>query len=351
MTYRILVLNLIPNTIGDNVLLTSFLKLLKDNYPSSRITLTVSPLNSQIFWNNPCIDKLFEVEGLVDISKNIGKLKKGLIYLKMMYNLIRELGDHDICFILLPNFPLNVLIPLFLGVKERVGYTYKWSFLSFLLTKKVKYRGLETGDYERHFVEAYIDLLRACDLKVEKPVARIYLTDDEVEAAFKKLSDKGVVGEFVCFHCGTKKNGWPIDRFGKVARWLRNKYGYSILLLGADSEFEFNQRIVGDGIYNLCGEFNLREIICLLSKAKFSVCNDSGISHLSSAVGTSTVVLYGPHHPSHCKPIGPGKVYVVYKGFETPYAKRGSEEGVRRINAIGVIDVMHTIEDLLKEFK
>jgi ADP-heptose:LPS heptosyltransferase len=342
---RILVLNLIPNTIGDNILVSPFLRILRKNYPNAIIDMTVSSLNHDLFLGNPDVDSLYKLEQLEKISdRKMNRLSKLGIYVDMIRKSKKQFKDkkYDLCFVLPPNFPLSILIPYLSNVKVIVGYTYGSSFLSFLLTKKTRYRGLATKDYERHFIESYFDLLRLCSLKWNKSdeVCKVYLSDKEKKEAMNLLKGLKVnPSNYICFQAGTKDNGWEISRFAEVASSLKK----SIILLGTKQEYDINQKItdVSDNAINLSGRLSLRMTAAILSYAKFSVCNDSGLAHLSSAVGTKTIVLYGPHSPKHCIPLGKGKVYPIYKyKGSTPYAKRGSKEGIERINAISVMDVL-----------
>ena len=64
---KILILNLIPNTIGDNLFLTPMFRILKKNYATSSLDVTVSSLNYELFENNKNIDKQFiGIDILVD---------------------------------------------------------------------------------------------------------------------------------------------------------------------------------------------------------------------------------------------------------------------------------------------
>jgi ADP-heptose:LPS heptosyltransferase len=148
--------------------------------------------------------------------------------------------------------------------------------------------------------------------------------------------------EYVCFQTGSKSNAWPIGRFESVAKEISARY--PVILLGTKEEKEQNDKIEGKNIISMCGKLSLRETIYLLKEAKFSICNDSGIAHMSCAIGTATIVLFGPHSPKHCSPKGIGKAITIYNyDGKFPYAKRGSIEGMERIESITIEDVMQAI--------
>jgi ADP-heptose:LPS heptosyltransferase len=189
---KALILNLIPNTIGDNIFLTPLISILKDN--CSIVDLTVSCANADIFHANPNILTLYEIPELKIISdRKKSRIYKAKTYLSMIRKyskLFRDKG-YDICLVMMPNFPLNVLIPRLAGIKEIAGYSYNGAFLSFFLTKKAKYHGLDTKDYEYHFLDTYLDILRAIGLKWDKSEekCRLYLTGNE-EKKYLKILDE-----------------------------------------------------------------------------------------------------------------------------------------------------------------
>src|SRR5262249_9529569 len=57
-------------------------------------------------------------------------------------------------------------------------------------------------------------------------------------------------------------------------------------------------------LIDLTGQTSLREAIGLLARAEFSVAPDSGLMHLSAAVGTPVVSLWGPTDPERTGPYG-----------------------------------------------
>ncbi|RKZ27810.1 D-glycero-beta-D-manno-heptose-1,7-bisphosphate 7-phosphatase, partial [bacterium] len=67
--------------------------------------------------------------------------------------------------------------------------------------------------------------------------------------------------------------------------------GYSVLVLGKPIEYR-NPGVV------FAGDTTLRELIALIKLSRVFVGNDSGPLHISGAVGTPSVGIFGPTHPS-----------------------------------------------------
>ena len=60
----------------------------------------------------------------------------------------------------------------------------------------------------------------------------------------------------------------------------------------------------GERVRDLTGN-DLRNAILALAAADVSVTNDSGLMHVSAAIGTPTVAIFGPTSPWHWKPLNP----------------------------------------------
>ncbi len=60
----------------------------------------------------------------------------------------------------------------------------------------------------------------------------------------------------------------------------------------------------GNRVRDLTGN-DLRDAILALAAADVSVTNDSGLMHVSAAIGTPTVAIFGPTSPWHWKPLNP----------------------------------------------
>lgn len=62
---------------------------------------------------------------------------------------------------------------------------------------------------------------------------------------------------------------------------------------------------------------NLNELAAILMGAKAVVAVDTGLSHLSAALGVPTIVLYGPTNPSLIGTIGPSQLHIKFSVNET----------------------------------
>jgi len=89
-------------------------------------------------------------------------------------------------------------------------------------------------------------------------------------------------------------NRWPAERFIEVGRELA-KRGICIVVLGGAAEAGLCETIataIGTDARSLAGRTTVRESCDVLRRCALLVCNDSGVQHLASLVGTSCVSIF-----------------------------------------------------------
>jgi heptosyltransferase-2 len=94
--------------------------------------------------------------------------------------------------------------------------------------------------------------------------------------------------------CRHSVKRWPAERFAAVGKFL-DGHGIGVVLLGGASESrecEQIARIIGPNALSLAGRLSLPEAMEVLRRSRLTVCVDSGLQHVASAVGTPTVSLF-----------------------------------------------------------
>jgi len=103
-----------------------------------------------------------------------------------------------------------------------------------------------------------------------------------------------------------KGKAWPPEHYAELARALVDD-GMSVWVLGGPGEKATAQKIVAAGgakVRDLTSN-DLRNAILAMAAADVAVTNDSGLMHVSAAIGTPTVAIFGPTSPWHWQPLNP----------------------------------------------
>ena len=290
-TKRILIIKLWA--IGESILTLPLIKAIKKKYPKARIDVLCRDRVKAVYTGNKDITEVRSAEFL-----DLLRLKK---------------RSYDVAIDCEPYLNISALYSWWLG-KRRIGFSH--GIRSLLYTSTVKYND------EQHITLTYLDqgMPLGVEDKPERLVPIVTSRKDEkkVDELFKewglKKSDK-----IVCINPGAAESSkgrmWSAKKFAKVADALIKEFLVKIVITGAKSERNDAETVNNEMQYNVvnaAGETSLKELAVLLKRCKLVISNDTGVVHLSAAMGTKTLGLYCPNTPVRWAPYGPGNDY-VYK--------------------------------------
>jgi ADP-heptose:LPS heptosyltransferase len=134
---------------------------------------------------------------------------------------------------------------------------------------------------------------------------------------------------------------WPADRFATVAR-AEATAGRTVLLTGSAAELPLAAEIAAaadlPGESVLAGSTDLAGLGRIVAAAAALVCGDTGVGHLATALGTPSVLLFGPASPEEWgPPAGASQHRVVWAGQTgDPHGSR-ADAGLLEIEPADVI--------------
>jgi ADP-heptose:LPS heptosyltransferase len=109
---------------------------------------------------------------------------------------------------------------------------------------------------------------------------------------------------------------WPPERFARVVAAERAA-GRRVVLTGSTAEVGLVQGIarrVGlPGEWVLAGRTDLSDLARAVAAAARVVCGDTGVAHLATALGTPSVLLFGPTPPAEWGPPGGSRLSLPHR--------------------------------------
>lgn len=287
---------------------------LKKSYPNSKITVWVAPRGTKaIADNDPNIDEVIQAP----YKNSLGG------HMKLIKELRRQ--HFDIGIVLSPGQLIKSATYLYLaGIPQRIGSAYPFrgnSHSSFLLTDAI------VEDENLHDIEQNLRLLEP--LGIPLPQLKIQYSlplDPAVKQKAKQILDSIQTDRiFVGLHAGSAPNflwkRWPLENFAQVARKVIEHHQAHILLFGGPDEKSQNEElkkmINNQAVTVIQG--NLLTVAAMMEKCKLILANDSGLMHLSSAVGTTTFGMFGPTNEVHTGPRGPKSHVIRAQGTKPIY--------------------------------
>ena len=98
---------------------------------------------------------------------------------------------------------------------------------------------------------------------------------------------------------------WPVEHYAALVDLLVEKLNVNAVLIGAPDELEVSRRVYELARRKpvlLTGQTDLAQAVAVLSLADLLITNDTGPAHIAPAVGTKTIVIFGPTIPATTRP-------------------------------------------------
>ena len=274
-----------PNWIGDSVLALPFIKALKTRYPNAILYLFCKEWVSDIYRNHPDIDNIISVQK-ASLDSFIGTIKCGFKLRKIKL---------DYFFTLTDSFR-SALVLRVSGSLKTIGY--KSQMRSFLLTDSRSKSKLTI-----HRSKKYLALVSAYEKLTIKPC--FYISPNEEKWGLKEMKKTGMNKPIALFPFSVS-NKRTISNYS-IIKWIQNSQS-DYLVFGSRNDIQKGNRLIDScqklSIKSICGKYTLRQSIILISLCKYALAADSGLGHISAALGVPTISFFGVGSISVTGPIG-----------------------------------------------
>lgn len=296
--YNNILVNALVN-LGDVVLTTSAIALLKKAYPNAKVTMLCKGVVRQAVENNPVIDEVM----VFDYKAKQNSLGK-------MLDMVKEIKRHNFDLSISFDRKLRPAILCFLaGIPTRVGadriFDDKPSKVTWLYTDTIKIKHdivntLQAETYQEivrgftglngHEVPVFANLTKKNHEKAEMLLSRLPKSDKVIA-----LCVKGTFG----------LKTWPKEYFATVVNELNQKYNAAFFVVGAPGDRAYSDEVIkeiGLPVENFCGDTSLTDLAALISKVDLFVTVDTGATHIAATTGVKMVTMYGCTSPKRWHP-------------------------------------------------
>lgn len=199
--------------------------------------------------------------------------------------------------------------------------------------------------------------LAALGIQPSREGPHIELEPGDAKAASDWLRERNALGRsLIAVHpgSGSRHKNWPADRFAQVIRSWAGRPNTLVMLIRGPAD----DSVVAE-VSSLTGDLKLIEVdrptlpllAALLKQCALYVGNDSGVSHLAGAVGTPSVVLFGPTDPTIWAPQG-SSIRVVTSSVECspcPAERRRGCSHLQCLRSTSVDQVLAEMEGILHD--
>ena len=329
--------------VGDAVMTVPALRELRRMLPQAHISLVARPGTADIFLDADFLDDVLVSDhlGLGDVWRQAREWRRQQFDLAVLFQ----------------NAFQTAAVAFLAGVPVRIGYAA--DHRSALLTHAVP---LPEWKNERHEIFYYLNLVAELErllygkssLETGTPQFTLSVSDSRKEKARALLREHGARdAKPVVVICpgsiNSRAKRWPAERYAVLAdRFIET--GARVALIGSPGELEVSEQVCKHARnlpIVLTGKTSVAEVAAIINVADLLITNDTGPAHIGSAVGTPTLVIFGPTNPLTTRPFAPTAEIIRYPPDCAPCMLRDCPIDHRCMTAITPEDVFERARVLM----
>ena len=319
------------SALGDAVHVLPVANALKRAWPECRITWVIQPLPHQLVEDHPAIDDFV-----------VFHRRPGMAGLRAFLERRGQMaGRHfDLLIGLQVYFKAGVITALVsadvkLGFDRARARDAQWLFTN----RRIPARG------QRHVQDQYFEFLQYLGVDPQPLTWDLGLSQQErtAQTTFFKELDRPACAVVL----GTSKldKNWRADLYARVLEQIESEHGLRPVIIGGPSPVE---RRIADQVFSAPGAnvvdalgADLRKLVWILDGSALLISPDTGPLHISRALGTPVVGLYGYTNPKRSGPYGAFEDLIVdgyaeYPGEQYPVTST-YRDCMERITVDGVL--------------
>jgi ADP-heptose:LPS heptosyltransferase len=280
--HRILIIRTGP--LGETILTTPVIRALRHRFPDAHIAYMVAPSREELVSANPHLDEIITYQSSVP---------------KLIYSLIR--CSFQMAVILQPTFRL-VLHSFLARIPFRVGFETN-SGGGRLLHVAIP------NNSNQHETARYLDVVRGLGIEPESDEPEMFVERTAQQWADEYLANAGA---------GATYRRWSKERFAKLGDLLHKTHDAQICITAGRREGELPSEVANlmSGSSLIITDTTTMQLAAILQKCDLYISNDTGPMHLSTAVKTPTIALFGASNPKQWGPIWSQHTVIAQKSLE-----------------------------------
>lgn len=294
--------------IGDCVMLSSFLAIIRKNNNDARITLVCAKWGKVLLETQNLVDRyviidLKIIESPVVALRNFRTIRK---YYKEINS-----REYDIA-IETKGDSRYILFMRFCCARRMVSYNYSGG--EGLLTDV-----LIPDDNDKHLVEDRIHMARSLgciyskeDMYPKLKLSSLQIASNDEFVDGQNLKNKLIIG----IHPGASQEHKRWKKYARLIKEIEIPDAVYLIFAGPkEGELAYEVKKAGEGSQKKCiivnKEFEI--YIRMIAVCNLCICNDSGAGHMAAAYGIPTVVIMGPFESSFALPYAKNSIAIEHQ--------------------------------------
>ena len=320
------------SAIGDAVHVLPVANALKRAWPETRITWVIQPVPHLLVKDHPAVDDFIVFRRRRGISGWMGFSDFATDVRERHFDLVLGLQVYFKAGLITALTPATVK----LGFDRTRARDMQWLFTD----------GRIPSHEPQHVQDQYFEFVRHLGVDPEPVTWDIRLSDAEREAQAAFLAELDAPACAVVVATSNPAKNWTAQGYARVLEELERSHGLRPVLVGGPSAIErrMADEVLAEtsaSVVDALGD-DLRKLVWILEGSALTLSPDTGPLHISRALGTPVVGLFGYTNP---KRTGPYRAYqdlvvdgyAAYPGEEYPL-KHAYRDGMKRISVPDVLE-------------
>lgn len=341
---RILIIR--PSSMGDIVMASPMLRVLRKAYPEAFISWLSDPAWIDLLRFNPDLDEVIPWDkARWKILWRKGRLF-GLIREVMRFNRAMRSRHFDLALDAQGLLRSRILAWLS-RARKRVGFESREPG-RFLMT-----RTISRGPDNKRMGSEYDHMMRELGIPPSPFVPNLVLSENDMTAARQAIRGAGIRGRYaaICPFTTRPQKHWVRERWAALAKAIRRNFGIPVVMLGGPGDREESAIIASQAsadLVDFTGGLTLAQSGAVIKESALTIGVDTGLTHLAVTFDRSTISLFGatcPYLHSENE-----RALVLYRNLPcSPCKRRPTCDGdFTCMKSIGVQDVLDAARGLVR---
>lgn len=293
--HRIIIIRLAP--LGETVLMTPVIRAMRKGFPDAHIACMIDSIRTDLVRANPNLDEVIPYQSSLP---------------KLIYSMAKR--SFQLAVVLQPTFRL-VLHTFLAGIPYRTGFETN-SGGRRLLHLAVP------NNTDQHETARYLDVARILGIEPESDEPEVFVDQKSQAWASEFLHNAKINSDSLLIAlnpgAGTTYRRWAIERFAEVGNFLQVEYNAQLCILGGPREAGLPHELATliNGQTTVITDTTPMQLAAIIQKCNLFISNDTGPMHLSTAVKTTTLALFGASNPVQWAPIWPQHTVIARNSMD-----------------------------------
>lgn len=324
--------------LGDAVIATSLLPVIRDNFPHAKIGMLIGSGSQIVIQDHPAIQWIHHFDHWKINRASFNLIQKIKVHLSSFQKALKEIKKikYDLAIDFNSCFPNSIYLLWRANIPHRIGYPS--GGFGPLLTRSLIWKNVD-----QHTAYYHLDLLKLIPIQQASqqlapslpPIPEDTASLLEKKIPFLNLKSSGYI---VChMSAGLQLKEWPEKEWFHLAQELNKNYTLLFTGKGPREKAKISKIISPLKSYmDLSDQLNWQELNIIIKNASLLITSDSVAGHLASAYHTPCITIgHSINNIHHWKPLSKNNIFYVYP---TPCAPCYSSTGCPSMDCISKIN-------------